>query len=91
MNKTELIALTADYADMPKTKVKRVVDALFDAITDSLEEGDKIQVADFGCFEVKERAARRVIMPDTKAEVYIPKRNMPVFRPYSHLKEVVNN
>lgn len=29
MNKTELIALTADYADMPKTKVKRVVDALF--------------------------------------------------------------
>lgn len=91
MNKTELIALTADYADMPKTKVKRVVDALFDAITDSLEEGDKIQIADFGAFEVKERAARRVIMPDTKAEIYIPKRMMPVFRPYSHLKEVVNN
>ncbi len=57
MNKTELIAAVAEKTELSKKDSEKVVNAVFDTITETLAVGEKVQLVGFGSFEVKERAA----------------------------------
>ena len=61
MNKTELIAAIAEKAELSKKDAEAALNAMVDAVTEALVQGDKIQLIGFGSFEVKERAARRLL------------------------------
>ena len=56
MNKTELIAAVAEKAELSKKDAEAAITATIDAITDSLKNGEKVQLVGFGSFEVKARA-----------------------------------
>ena len=58
MNKTELIAAVAQKSDLTKKDAEKAVKAVFEAISDSLTQGDKVQIIGFGTFEVRQRKAR---------------------------------
>ena len=55
MNKTELIAAIAEKAELTKKDSDAAVNAIFETISVALAGGDKVQLAGFGTFEVRER------------------------------------
>ena len=89
MNKAELIATIAEKTCMTKKDAERVVSATFEAITDTLQKGDKVQVSGFGSFEVKTREARVGRNPRTKEEVQIPATRLPAFKASKTLKDKI--
>ncbi len=89
MNKTELIAITAEKAGMTKKDAERAVNAAFEAIAAELQNGQKVQVAGFGIFEVKERQARTGRNPRTKETIEIPASKLPSFKPSKTLKDQI--
>lgn len=58
MNKTEFIAAVAAKEGLEKKTAEKAVNAVIACIGDALASGDKIQIAGFGTFEVRERAAK---------------------------------
>lgn len=89
MNKTDLINAVAESAELSKKDAGRAVDAVFEAITNSLKSGEKVQIIGFGNFEVRDRAARKGRNPQTGAEIEIPASKVPAFRAGKALKDAV--
>ena len=89
MNKTELIAATAEKAGITKKDSERVLNAAIDAMTAALANGEKVQLSGFGAFEVKEREARTGRNPHTKEAIEIPATRVPAFKASKALKDIV--
>ena len=89
MNKTELIAATAEKANLSKKDTEAAVNAVIDVITEALKKGDKVQLVGFGSFETRERAARVGRNPKTKEEIKIPASKVPAFKAGKALKDAV--
>ncbi len=89
MNKTELIAAVAEKAGMTKKDAEIAVSATFAAITEGMIADGKVQVVGFGSFEVKQRAERTGINPQTKKAVKIPASKVPAFKAGKALKDAV--
>jgi DNA-binding protein HU-beta len=89
MNKTELVNAVAEQTQLSKKDVTKTVDAVFEAISDSLKSGDKVQLIGFGNFEVRERAARKGRNPQTGEEIEIAASKVPAFKPGKALKDSV--
>lgn len=90
MNKTELIAAVAERAELSKKDAEAAVNAFVDAVTESLKNGDKVQLVGFGTFEVKDRAARVGTKPGTTEQIEIPAAKVPAFKAGKALKDAVN-
>ena len=90
MNKTELVAAVAAKAEISKKDAEAAVTATFDAITAALAEGDKVALVGFGTFDVKERAARTGLNPQTKEKIEIAASKAPAFKAGKALKDAVN-
>ncbi len=89
MNKTELIAITAEKAGLTKKDTERVLNAAIDAVTAALVAGDKVQISGFGIFEVRERDARVGRNPHTKQAIEIPATRVPAFKASKALKDTI--
>lgn len=87
MNKSELVTEVSESTEMSKKDVAKVVDAVFDAISNALQNGDKVQLVGFGNFEVRERSARKGRNPQTGEEIEIAASKIPAFKPGKALKE----
>lgn len=90
MNKTELIAKVAENAGISKKNATAAVNAAFDAITEAIAAGDKVQLAGFGTFETRERAARDGKNPLTGEAIKIAACKVPAFKAGKALKDAVN-
>ncbi|MBR5768759.1 MAG: HU family DNA-binding protein [Clostridia bacterium] len=89
MTKTELIAIIAKEADLPKAKAEKALAATLDGIKKALKKGDKVQFVGFGTFEVRKRPARKGLNPRTKEAIKIPACKAPAFKAGKALKEAV--
>ena len=89
MNKAELVAAVAEKTALSKKDSEKVVNAAFEAITEALVAGEKVQLVGFGSFETKERNARIGRNPRTKEEIEIPASRVPTFKAGKALKDVV--
>ena len=89
MNKTELIAAVAEKTAMSKKDSEKAVSALFEAVTEALAKGEKVQLVGFGTFEVKERAAHMGRNPRTKEPMEIPASRVAGFKVGKALKDAV--
>jgi len=87
VNKTDLINSVAEAAELSRKDAGRAVDAVFDIITKSLSEGEKVQLIGFGNFEIRERAARKGRNPQTGEEIEISASKVPAFKPGKAFKE----
>jgi DNA-binding protein HU-beta len=65
MNKSDLAGRIAEKADLNKTQASAALDATLDSIGDALASGEKVQIAGFGSFTVRQRAARKGRNPQT--------------------------
>ena len=89
MNKTELIAITAQNTGMTKKDPERVLNAALDAMTAAMAQGEKVQLSGFGTFDVKAREARIGRNPHTKETIDIPATNVPVFKASKALRDLI--
>jgi DNA-binding protein HU-beta len=87
MNKSDLINVVTEATELPKKDATKAVDAVFEAITNALQSGDKVQLVGFGNFEVRERSARKGRNPQTGVEIEIPSSKVPAFKPGKALKD----
>lgn len=89
MNKTELINAVAEKTGLSKKDTEAAVTGMIDVITETLAEGERIQLVGFGSFEVRKRAARTGRNPKTKETIQIPDTVAPVFKAGKVLKDIV--
>lgn len=87
MNKSELISVVAEKAGLTKKDTEKVVNAVFDGISEALARGEKVQVIGFGTFDVRSRKAREGRNPATGASIQIPAVKVPVFKAGKALKD----
>ncbi len=87
MTKRELVIAVASKLGLTQNEVSTIVQETLDSITDALVEGQRLEIRNFGVFEVKERDARIGRNPRTGEEVPISKKRVAAFRPGKALKE----
>ena len=91
MIKSELVQVIADknphlyYRD-----VENVVNAILDEITDTLSQGNRVELRGFGAFSVKHRPARTARNPKTGEKVSVEEKWVPFFKTGKELRERLN-
>ena len=79
--KKDLAEKVAESADLTKNKAAEAVNAVFEAISETLKDGGEVSVSGFGKFEVSERAARQGVNPATGEKIQIAASKAPKFKP----------
>jgi DNA-binding protein HU-beta len=90
MNKAELVADVAERMGDSKMKAEEAVNAVFEALTAALKNGQDVRLPNFGVFDVKETAQRTARNPQTKEEVIVPAGKKARFKPGKALKDALN-
>ncbi|MCB1734277.1 MAG: HU family DNA-binding protein [Gammaproteobacteria bacterium] len=89
MNKSELVDAVAAAADISKASAGKAVDAVVDAITAALKDGDQVSLVGFGTFKTSDRAAREGRNPRTGQTIKIAASRVPTFKAGKALKDAV--
>ena len=89
MTKKELIDAVAEATGATKASTKEAIDAALEAITNKLAEGETVDLAGFGKFTVKERAAHAGINPATKEKIEVAASKSVGFKAAKALKDSV--
>lgn len=91
MTKSELIQRLADLnPHLYLRDVEKIVDTIFEEITDALANGDRVELRGFGAFSVKHREARTGRNPRTGETVEVEAKNLPFFKTGKALREKLN-
>ncbi|MFQ6862673.1 MAG: HU family DNA-binding protein [Beduini sp.] len=91
MNKKELVEAVSIKKELTKKEAEDLVDTVFDTITDSLLEGNKVLISGFGTFKVNHRKERKGVSPKTKEIMTIPASKTLTFKPSNRLKDSMNS
>ena len=89
MTKKEIVKTISEAIGMTQLKTKEIVQKTFDAIVETLVEEKRIELRNFGVFEVKERAARKARNPRTGQRVDVPEKFVVTFKPGKEMEEKV--
>ena len=89
MTKKEIVKTISEEIGMTQLKTKEIVQKTFDAIVETLVEDRRIELRNFGVFEVKQRAARKARNPRTGAKVFVPEKFVVTFKPGKEMEEKV--
>ncbi|MAV84160.1 MAG: HU family DNA-binding protein [Gammaproteobacteria bacterium] len=91
MNKADLIDVVASETGSTKVDAAKALDAVVNAVTGALAQGDSVSLVGFGTFSVRQRAAREGINPQNPSQkIQIPAATVPVFKAGKALKASVN-
>ncbi len=89
MTKKEIVKTISDEIGLTQLKTKEIVQKTFDAIVETLVEERRIELRNFGVFEVKKRAARKARNPRTGDKVNVPEKFVVTFKPGKEMEERV--
>lgn len=89
MTKKEIVKTISDEIGLTQLKTKEIVQKTFNAIVDTLVEDHRIELRNFGVFEVKRRAARKARNPRTGDKVYVPEKFVVTFKPGKEMEQRV--
>ncbi len=89
MTKKEIVRQISERIGLTQLKTKEIVQQTFDAIVDTLLEQGRIELRNFGVFEVKQRKARKARNPRTGDKVDVPPKNVVTFKPGKEMEERV--
>src|SRR5437870_6106630 len=89
VTKKEIVKTISDEIGMTQLKTKEIVQKTFNAIVETLVEERRIELRNFGVFEVKARAARKARNPRTGQRVDVPEKFVVTFKPGKEMEEKV--
>lgn len=90
MNKGEFIRALAQRTGFTAKDATAAYDAFVGVVSDAIRKGDKVQLIGFGSFELKKKAARTGINPQTKKPVKIAASKAPTFKAGNSWKAIFN-
>ncbi len=88
MIKVDIVNAVSKVADITKVKAEVAVDAVFDAMRRSMQQGERIELRGFGVFQVKPRKRGIGRNPRTGQEVSIPPGRTIRFKPGKDLQHI---
>jgi nucleoid DNA-binding protein len=89
VTKKEIVKQISERANLTQLKTKEIVQWTFDAIIETLATEGRIELRNFGVFEVRERKARKARNPRTGAAVEVQPKNVVTFQPGKEMEERV--
>jgi nucleoid DNA-binding protein len=89
VTKKEIVKKISEEIGLTQLKTKDIVQRTLDAITQTLVTEGRIELRNFGVFEVKQRAPRKARNPRTGAKVFVPSKNVVTFKPGKEMEELV--
>ena len=89
MTKKEIVKQISERIGLTQLKTKEIVQDTFNAIVDTLIEVGRIELRNFGVFEVKRRKARKARNPRTGEKVDVPPKFVVTFKPGKEMEERV--
>ena len=90
MTKKEIVKTISDETGLNQQQIKQVVQKTFDSIVQTLVEEGRIELRNFGVFQVRPRAARKARNPRTGRQVEVPEKFVVSFKPGKVMEERVN-
>ena len=90
MTKKEIVKTSSEEIGMTQIKTKEIVQKTFNAIVETLVADGRIELRNFGVFEVKKRAARKARNPRTGDRVDVPAKFVVTFKPGKEMEEKVH-
>lgn len=91
MTKKEIVKQISEEIGLTQLKTKEIVQKTFDAIVETLISENRIELRNFGVFEVKRRKARKARNPRTGEKVDVEPKNVVTFKPGKEMEERVRN
>ncbi|HUR54102.1 MAG TPA: HU family DNA-binding protein [Gemmataceae bacterium] len=93
MTKKEIVRQIAERAKPKLTQLqtKEIVQWTFDMIIDTLVSDGRIELRNFGVFEVKQRKPRKARNPRTGTRVDVAAKNVVTFQPGKEMEEKVRS
>ena len=89
MTKKEIVKAISEEIGLTQLKTKDIVQKTFDAIVETLVADGRIELRNFGVFEVKKRAARKARNPRTGEKVFVAEKFVVTFKPGKEMEEKV--
>jgi len=89
VTKKEIVKTISEEIGLTQLKTKEIVQKTFDAIVETLVADGRIELRNFGVFEVKKRAARKARNPRTGQRVDVPEKYVVTFKPGKEMEERV--
>jgi len=89
VTKKEIVKAISEELGLTQLKTKEIVQKTFDAIVETLVTDHRIELRNFGVFEVKKRAARKARNPRTGGQVQVPAKFVVTFKPGKEMEERV--
>jgi nucleoid DNA-binding protein len=89
VTKKEIVKKISEDINLTQLKTKDIVQRTLDAIIQTLVAEGRIELRNFGVFEVKRRAPRKARNPRTGDKVYVPSKNVVTFKPGKEMEELV--
>lgn len=87
--KKEIVKTISEHVELTQLQTKKLVQRMFDAIIDSLTDQGRIELRNFGVFEVKKRASRRARNPRSGERVDVPAKLVVTFKPGKEMEQRV--
>ena len=91
MTRMELIVALSEEFHLPQKIVRKVVDTVFDSITETLADGGRVELRDFGVFSVTKCAAHRRVNPSNNEPLDVPEAHHMRFKAGKRLLHSLNN
>lgn len=89
MNNKEFVSVLANKTNMKTADAQRTVDSLIAVMSNCFQEGDSVQMANFGCFEVKKKLERVMVNPTTGQRMLVPPKLVLAFKPNPTWKDQI--
>jgi nucleoid DNA-binding protein len=89
VTKKEIVKVISEEIGLTQLKTKEIVQKTFDAIVETLVHEGRIELRNFGVFEVKKRAARKARNPRTGEPVSVESKYVVTFKPGKEMEERV--
>jgi integration host factor subunit beta len=89
VTKKEMAKAIAEDMGLTQIQAKEIVQKVFDGITETLLHEGRIELRNFGVFEVKKRKPRLARNPRTGAKVKVPAKMVVTFKPGREMEERV--
>ncbi len=89
MTKADIIKVLADQVGLTRREAAAVLSVVLDGVVDAIAEGEKVELRGFGSFRTRKRQARAGRNPRTGAQVDVPPKVVPYFKPGKQLRETL--
>lgn len=90
MDQKEMALAITEESGIPLAQVSEIVQRVFDSIIETLVQEGRVELRNFGVFEVKRREPRQARNPRTGEKVWVPERLVATFKAGRELQERVS-